>query len=539
MRQILALEWDHGQVCGLLGLLTPGKVQVRRAVLLNKPPLTAAAGESAHIPLDWLKSELGRLGMTEGEVVVTLPRDEAVVRRIEVPPATDAELPVLVRFQAGAKSQALLEESSLDFLPLPPRPDVAGREVLMATVSQSTLTELRSVMELAGLQLTGVTLTPAALAELVARTETGLNHTAGESLVVARHGLRVEISVLRRQHLLFSHSARLNDEGTDQGTQAISAEVSRALVALRGAVPNVKIERVWTIVGKDEHQQLAESLKRRLNCDVAPLDLQPYAEWEPGSVDPSWERSLFAGPLGVLWSRAAPLVPGLDFLAPRQPPVVRDTRKRKMILTAIGVGVFLLLIGAVQAMRISSLSAQIEKLQGADRELALELKRGEATLKSAELVDQWLSQSVEWLDEVREVSRRLPGTDRLFLESLKLDIQSGSAPAHIKMGGYARTRQDVMRLNDLFVSPDERYKLLPHGDYDSSSAEGYYPSRFDSQLLLNPPAKAKPVRPPSPAPQSNAPTGKKLATGGEATPALKPISATRERLAVGPEGSAP
>src|SRR5207237_9898533 len=136
----------------------------------------------------------------------------------------------------------------------------------------------------------------------------------GASLVVARHGNRVEISVLRRGHLLFAHSARLYAEATGQEAQAIVAEVSRALVALRGAIADVKIGRAWTLVSAAEHEQLAESLNRRLSCEVLPLDPFAWVERDPGVAHAVADRSLFAGPIGMLLARSDPRVPGIDFL---------------------------------------------------------------------------------------------------------------------------------------------------------------------------------------------------------------------------------
>src|SRR5436190_7734844 len=262
MADLLALEWDHDQICGVYAQISTGRVRVKRCFVLRRP-VVAVAGSGA-LPIDWLKSQLTAPGISGGDVLVALPRDEAVVKRMDLPETSDDELPVLVRFQAGAKSSVPLTDLSLDFIPLPRRNEIPGREVLMATVPQQTITEIRTLCETAGLKLQTLGLTPAAVAELVARAETAhSDDRLGASLVVARHGNRLEISVLRRSHLLFAHSARLSVDESGADPQTIVSEVSRSLVALRGAISDVKIERVWTLLDPAAHEQLAEVLRKR------------------------------------------------------------------------------------------------------------------------------------------------------------------------------------------------------------------------------------------------------------------------------------
>lgn len=513
MADLLALEWDHGQVCGLLAQVAPGRVQVRRAFVLPKPQIPATASGSGPIPIEWLKTELTRLGLSGGETLVVVPRDETVVRRLEVPPTPDAELPVIVRFQAGVKSQALLDDSSLDFIPLPHRGDSPAREVLMATVSKQTITEIRTITELAGLKLGSLSMTPAAVAELIARVEQPGAGNDGESLVVARHGGRVEISVLRDQHLLFSHSARISDEdGAVPGPQAMAAETSRAMVSLRGAVPHVKIERVWTLVGADEHDALAELLHRRLGCEIKRLDLMTLATWDPGSLDARDDPGLFAGALGLLWSRAEPRVPALDFLDPRKPPVVRDTRKQKYAIIGAGAAATLLLLGLFQWWNVSSLSAQVARLEKQNADIAATLKKGEPIFQSADLVAEWVAGGTPWLEELAEFRKRFPATDRVYLESIDLHPKERSNPAQIKIKGFARTREDIMKLSDKFLAVDDRYKVMPYVD-QASPADGYYPWRFEWEIQLVEPVKKAAPAAATPTPSSPAPAPKAASTG--------------------------
>jgi Tfp pilus assembly PilM family ATPase len=302
MSDLLAIEWEHAHVSGVLAHVSSGRVRITRTFAIQRPSTPGSA--SGTLQIDWLKPELARLGLAGGPALVALPRDEAVVKRLDLPEVTDDELPVIVRFQAGAKSSVGLDDLSLDFIPLPKRTEIPGREVLLATIPRQTLDEVTAVCTAAGLEAKVIGLTAVAVAQFVARAEQAEDQaSAGASLVVARHGNRIEISVLRRSHLLFSHSSRLPEGATGQEAQAITAEVSRALVALRGTAVDVKIEQIWTLVSAAEQELLAESLQRRLSCQVHPLDPFKTVECDPGVVTATTDRALFAGPNGLLLAR--------------------------------------------------------------------------------------------------------------------------------------------------------------------------------------------------------------------------------------------
>ena len=513
MAEILSLEWEHEEVRGVLADVTTGRVRVERTFVIAKP--TTSASSSGPLQIEWLRPELARLGLAAGQVLVALPRDEAIVKRLELPEAPDSELPVMVRFQAGAKSSVALEELALDFIPLPRRSDVPGREVLMATVPRQTMDEVQTVCRTGGLEPAMIGLTASAIAEFVARAESRADTAAsGASLVVARHGNRIEISMLRRSHLLFSHSARLSEAATGQQAQAIVAEVSRALVALRGAIADVKIERVWTLVSADEHEQLAESLHRRLSCEVQALDPFTYVERDARVGDAVADRSLFAGPIGMLLAKADPRVPGLDFLSPRRPAVKRDDRRRRMIMAGAGAGALVLLLGFAHWLRISNLDAAIEALNDEEVRLNKQIHDGAPTKASSDLVAQWVSDGEEWLDELPELTSRMPGTDRVYLRKLRVQPKFGAAGfASFSLEGFAREEKDTLNLNERFLAADDRYLGLPVTERAETKTE-YYKAYFEKEIRLLPAGKtSKAKKGVAPAPTAEKPASTSAQAG--------------------------
>ncbi|MBI3862596.1 MAG: pilus assembly protein PilM [Planctomycetia bacterium] len=525
MSEILAVEWEHAYVSGVVAQVSPGRVRVTRTFVIPRP--TTSGSASGTLQIDWLKPELGRQGIPAGPTLVALPRDEAIVKRLDLPEVTDDELPVIVRFQAGAKSSVGLDELSLDFLPLPRRSEIPGREVLLATVPKLTLDEVTTVCHAAGLETKVIGLTAAAVAEFVARAEGAVEQPAGNaSLVVARHGYRIEISVLRRSHLLFSHSSRLPDGASGQEAQAIVAEVSRALVALRGTGTEVKIERVWTLVSAAEHEQLAESLHRRLSCEVRPLDPLSAVECDAGVVAATTDRALFAGPIGMLLSRYDARVPAIDFLSPRRPPVKRDSRKRQLVLAGAGAATVVALLAFFQWQRIKRLDDEIADRNAKENQLNEKLNLLKPTTEAAGQVAKWESASPDWLDELVELTDRMPATEKVYLSSIDFRPRNGTQPPVIHVEGVARDRTEAMALNPLFAR-DEHFQGIPNKkDVAAPKEVQHYTWAFDKDLRLLPappkktaPAaagahdkKAAPATPPADAPSAKTPSS--AAAGG-------------------------
>jgi Tfp pilus assembly PilM family ATPase len=485
MPDFLALEWEQDRVDVVVADVSSGAVRVRKCFTLSKPEnITWWEPEVAG---RWLKTELATHGVRGERTLITLPREITVVKRFDFPNVPEEELAQAVRFHVGAKSSAPIDELAFDYVPLPRvSAELPGREVLTATLPKAALNGIVATCAAAGCELVSLGLTPIAISQLIARADdaAGAASIFGASLVVFRHRSRIEISVLRQGHLLFSHAARLTADDPKLAQQAIVSEVSRALVALNGMQSGVKIDRGWMLVESDDNEFATTSLSTRLGCEVRPLDPFSLLDCELAASELPPDRSEFAGPIGMLLAQAEARVPTLDFLNPRKPPVKRNVRKQRATAIAVGVAALLALTGSVYAWHLHGLSKQIDDLAGEDRHLKTVLERGEATLKSVALVRQWNEATVPWLDEAVRFSEKMPPTDRIYLSSVRFDPQTGKTLGKIKFEGYARDRSDVMSLSEKLVGNDEKYRTLPH-IVRPDPKDSVYPWRFDEELLIS------------------------------------------------------
>lgn len=486
MPDFLALDWEHGQICGLDAEVSHSGVRVRKAFTLQWPEGKSPA-EDAPAAGGWLNEQFQSLGLTAKSVLVTVPREDAVVRVLEVPNVPDAELPNVVRFQAAAKSARPLETMLLDFLPLPRRQGVAGREVLVATIGREVLDPLKLVLSRTGCELAGVSLTAPAMTELVARLEkSDPPPPQSVELAMIAHQQRVELSLLRDRALLLTHAARLPDDANspEREQQAIVAEVNRSLVALKRQHPELTLSRAWMWGDPTSLHGLAGVLRKRFGCDVNVEDPLVLPGLTFDGAGPVTSHALFTGPVGLLFSHASRRTESLDFLHPRQPVVPRDLRK--LYGTASSVAAVLLLVGAFgwRWYAVSSLEAETASHRGEAEQLKKEIDGSAAMIKNVNAIGKWVDQRVAWLDRLFELSEAMEGTDRRYLT--KLNGQPGAAGivGVVRADGFAKERDDIDDLSAKLAS-HEGITVTPH-EYSRPGTDGDYPFKFDLDVSWKP-----------------------------------------------------
>ena len=489
MPDILALDWEHTQVCGLDAEVSKSGVRVRKAFTLTWPEGKSPAAD-APAAGGWLNEKFVELGIVAKSVIVTVPREDAVVRVLEVPDVHDGELPNVVRFQAAAKSTRPLDTQLLDFLPLPRRDGVAGREVLVAMIGKEIIDPLRLVLSRTGRELAGISLTGPAMVELLARLEQpDLAHPNAVELAIIRHEQTVEISLLRQRGLLLTHSARLPDDAIDPDRQrtAVVAEVNRSLVALKRQHPELTLSRTWLWGDAVENRELGSVLGKRFQCDVRVVDPLTIPGMSGVGLEEVRSHALFTGPVGLLLSQGERLAESLDFLHPRLAVAPRDLRK--IIIPSVAAAALLLIVGAwgVRASRLSDLRADIATQKTRFNDLESTVKLSVPSVKGADTIQKWVDQRVSWLDRLNELSQTMQGTERTYVT--KLDAQQGSSGTlgAIRGKGFAKDREDVQDLNAKLIAR-EGVTVQTH-EIKRPASDGDYPFELDLDVSWKPVAK--------------------------------------------------
>jgi Tfp pilus assembly PilM family ATPase/outer membrane murein-binding lipoprotein Lpp len=489
MSEYLALDWESHQISGLEAITTRQGITVRKAFVLTWPEdinPEKDTEQAAH----WLKNQLARQGISTRNVLVSLPRESVVVRRLTVPNAPDEELPALVQMQAATKSSTPMDQLELDFLPLPLASPDSGRDVLMCTMAKKKTAKVRAILERAGLELECLGISSFATAELIARDQKARKLDSSEtSLIIARHGHRVEISILQQHTIIFSHSTQLHsDDEHPRGNESlIVAEVQRSLVSLHPQSGRLRVDRAWLVGEEEEFAELAAVIEKRLKCESTTLN--PEFAHALSNQAQDWPKPIgaFAGPAGLLLGRTDSAVGAIDFQNPRKQRPRRDLKKLRMIAAAAILGV--LFIGAMgyRWWKVGDLQNEITQKRGQIDQLKQVVKQGEPTMKSAGHVGEWDQKANKELAQIAQLYSAMPGTDLMYLVRYELKSAPANSLGIIQGEGRAKSEPDVREFFDKLYNRGIKARASTR----KQSPDSDYPVQFTLDLELPLPASPR------------------------------------------------
>lgn len=456
MSEFIIIDWEADRLTGVEARATRGDVQVLRAFREPWPEGLDPARDHARTGT-FLKSVLGEHGVTAAQALVVLARESVFARRLDLPQAPDVELPDLVKFQSAAKSSAPVDSLALDYLPWPQLEGDAGRRVLAFTVDRQRMDVLRRTLSAAGLEPAGCGVSSACVASLVVRNarRTGLPHDA-PTLLVYQDGPRVEIGILDRSQLVFTHGTRLSDSEEGQPVQPLHAELARSIVALQQAHRGVEIGHVVLLQEGLPDERVRAALDKRFPGLVRVFD--PVRDLTGGMRLPAERELVPATALGMLVSHVEPGPVSIDFLNPRRPVVRADRRKLRWALGAATAAGLLLAAWLLFQAALSARDDRIVALKDRKSELDATLKTGDPELKAAGGIGDWHAAAAPPLETLTAFQEQFPGTDRLYFTNLELLGASKGAVARITGTGAARREQDVRELNQTLQDHGHRVK---------------------------------------------------------------------------------
>ena len=135
MPRILAIDWDRQEMRCLLASATGDRIRVLWAsAAALEEPAEGSEETAADLLGRSLQTALGAQGPGRPATVVGVHRAGVEMLDFTLPPATDAELALLVYNQALREAQTLDDEASLDFFPLSDDPH-QPRQVVAAVLT--------------------------------------------------------------------------------------------------------------------------------------------------------------------------------------------------------------------------------------------------------------------------------------------------------------------------------------------------------------------------------------------------------------------
>lgn len=446
----------------------------------------------------WLADQWATAGITAKPVHVVLPREDVVLRHLELPQAPDDELADLVRFQASSRSTLPIDQLSLDYLPLPPVTGREGRDVLAITVPKSTIESIRKLALSADRELVGVSFSAHALGEWGEQTDrrrltTRTDNSNESTVVIAIEQDRVELSVVTGRELTFAHAARITLEEGQTATPMILAEVSRTLVAGQRLRPGLRVDHGWLIGGD---APLATALGERLECPVHPVS--PTSDHAQATLFTQWaDRPVSAAILLGATSQVHPITATVNLLKPRQPPPKRDPRKQQLAIIAGLVLFVVFFFSGGSLLRLQTLDARIEELQTSRGRLKENVDLGKKFVDHANLIGDWSLRDRNQLEQLVELENLMPGgLDRPYLTNYEFNVGTREVLGDINGLLAAQSRDSMEDLHDS-LTEQPQYKLFTQPiEFNDRADDSKYPYR-NKLILQLPKKKPAPPKPPT------------------------------------------
>jgi Tfp pilus assembly PilM family ATPase len=421
MAHYLAVDWDATELRLVLAASQRGLIRILKA---ESAPLEFAEGPDETQNVDFgmtLKHLVKRCKVPYASLLLGLNRSSVDMMTFRLPKSKPEELPDLVKNQALRDSPGFTETSPLDFI-FSPAPEGDQLRTIATTVSKAQLKQYRGICQAAGLRAKRIEFRPLALAELYWNSTPAADQPM---LLVQCTASEIDMVVVEATHVVFVRSIKLPESLSDrERTDRIASEIGRTIAVSRQEIEGATLEKVIIYGNADEFTSLQERLTDQEIETVIQNPFQLPCIWAPAranitgvSVNPGHYAALF----GMILSEQSKSPARIDFLHPREKP--------QPLNIARFVVLFLLLAGIVgfaayywNKQQLAQLTQRLADLDEEVKELQMESEQLAPKFYQWWYASSWENQPLIWLDELRDISVRLPAEQDLVIDQMRFTI---------------------------------------------------------------------------------------------------------------------
>ncbi|MBX7165150.1 MAG: pilus assembly protein PilM [Pirellulales bacterium] len=477
MPRYLAVEWESRQARFLVAQASGGRVQIEACGSVT----TDAPEAGVRGPHPELGQRLAE-ALDERRVprslrrraLVAVSRAQVDLRQLTLPPASDAELPDLVRLQAVRELSAASDSARVDFYPLSTDPS-EPRAVLATAFSAESQQAAQLVWNPAGLVPDRLLLRPFAAASLFLRRGLGTDKVC---LLVDVLCDEADMTVIQNGRVVVSRCLRLPAE--DDDPVPLLAEIRRTILAVANQGAAQTVDAVYVFGDTAEQQDLIDRLRDNLEQPVECCD--PFDECELEShafADRDERRGPYAALVGTVFDAAERTSAGIDFLHPRRAPKPPSRRRRVALVGAL-VGFAALFVGVNIWSRFDELNDQIAMAAKQSKELDKAVKRAAEVEATVAAIEAWTAGDVTWLDELNDLSNRFPkARDAVMLRLTMSRAPAGGGTMDIE--GLVRHPQIIERME---TSLRDEFHEVRSKRVQESVQDKAYTWQFESSLSV-------------------------------------------------------
>ena len=416
MPRRLAVQWDQRAVrfvlsdssrSGGLTIRASGIVPVDSGV----EPLNDRLGATLRKIISEHKAEKARL-------LIGVSRGAVDVARMSVPETEDSDLPALVENLIPREMPGLAANAPVDFIAFPVGQD-GMRPVTAVGLNSDDHTRTNSVCSAAGVKADRILVAPYSLTALVESDPESL------VLLISTGSGHVDLLVAQGNSPIVARTLRLlgSADARSQAEQ-IHREVCRTLLSLCDDQFDLSsVDRLILFGGQAETTQLQSELA--VQFDIVAESVDPFLVAGEDGSETAGHHSTLAPLIGMTIAESNGVSPVVDFVNPKKKP--RRTGRSHRILAASAV-VTLLAGGAWLSVwsQFHAMAQESDRLQSRLSELK-ELNVKAARKRKLDMaLTAWESSRVSWLDELRDLTLRMPPVKQVRIQQLAMS-QSGKS----------------------------------------------------------------------------------------------------------------
>lgn len=453
MSKLLAVSWTpdllryvhvHADKEGAMRIIDVGEKELL-GNLKHEPTATDDSDEETKPVLsiaDHLKNLVSELGAGKSTLLLCVSRGIVDSVTFAVPPASEAELPTLVRNIAIRQLTGVTEESPLDFIAYAPRED-GSRDVCAMVLPAEQQQTIQKIVAATGCPLHRVLITTHSLRTFVPAQSDDENSA---SFIVSEGDDAVHLLIVQNQQPVTSRTVRLSTEmDVSQRTQFIANEIQRTLLSAEVEVGNA------VLVGSEvETARLIELLRDQHSFEIQQVSSESLIDGDASGA----AFGIYTPLVAALKEEALGVSSAIDFAHPKRPPDSVNNRNR-----ILGIAAAILLVVVVGwyyvNSQFSAIQSEIDKLKIRRSELNELVKKTSKKRNLSKVLQRWEMSRMSWLDELRDLTIRIPSSPELSLQ--QFSASSTKRGAIVSFRGTSKSPQAIRKME---INLGDKYHQL-------------------------------------------------------------------------------
>ncbi len=404
-----------------------------------------------------LSEALTKNGLACRNVVVSVPRRNAVIKLLDLPSVAPDVLTDAVILQAESRGISA-EAYVIDYLEQPETTD-GFAFVLMAAYPRQSIEDVQTTIRGAGLTVMSIGIGEIGLAGALPRhdrPDPGLlmiAETDSIDFVVTRFGCPISLMTL---------PLTVN---TENYGKVITATLSRLFLALpQGLVA----EGLHTIAATGpEANSAITAMQSKYALQIHKLETPPTQSLRAWGLAMDQRQPNFR----------------IDFCNPKQRLDVPALNRAQRNLWLLRGGLVLALVFVCFRFYLSQLESRVGELSSELLTLENRSLAQEEILETADQLAQWQTSKVNWSQELVRFLGPMPDNQRVFLNRLRVEQSQNQVP-DIRIEGLARDLDDAIEMNQKLVGQSPRYQIRPDS-IDRQNTNPHYRVGFVVSAMID------------------------------------------------------